>query len=72
MDDRHNEVLAVAALFFVVTWLTVSLRCYVRGIMMKTWGVDDYFMVATLVGSATCTKPCRILINHDRSPLRFI
>ncbi|KAF2025881.1 hypothetical protein EK21DRAFT_103588 [Setomelanomma holmii] len=48
MDDRHNEVLSVATLFFVLTWLTVSLRCYVRGIMMKTWGTDDYCMVATL------------------------
>lgn len=51
MDDRRNEVLAVAALFFVLTWLTVSLRCYVRGVMMKTWGMDDYYMLATLVGT---------------------
>jgi hypothetical protein len=50
MEDRHNEVLLVAALFFVVTWLTVGLRCYVRGIMMSTWGADDWYMAATLVG----------------------
>ena len=50
MEDRHNEVLAVAALFFLLTWLTVGLRCYVRGIMMSTWGIDDYYMVAALVG----------------------
>jgi hypothetical protein len=66
MDDRHYEVLAVAALFFVVTWVTVGLRCYVRGIMMKTWGADDYFMVAALVGLATCMEPCKTLISHDR------
>jgi hypothetical protein len=50
MDDHHHEVLAVAALFFVLTWTTVSLRCYVRGVMTSTWGVDDWYMVATLVG----------------------
>jgi hypothetical protein len=50
MEDRHNEVLTVAALFFVLTWLTVGLRCYVRGIMMSTWGIDDYYMLAALVG----------------------
>ncbi|KAH7093331.1 hypothetical protein FB567DRAFT_172568 [Paraphoma chrysanthemicola] len=48
MDDRRNEVFAVATLFFILSWLTVSLRCYVRGSMMKTWGTDDYYMVATL------------------------
>lgn len=57
MDDRRDEVLAVAALFFALTWLTVSLRIYVRGSLMKTWGRDDSFMVATLV----CFVPCSIL-----------
>jgi hypothetical protein len=58
MDDRHNEVISVATLFFVLTWLAVSLRCYVRGFMMKTWGMDDYYMVAALVGAAINTVLC--------------
>jgi hypothetical protein len=58
MDDRHNEVISVATLFFVLTWLAVSLRCYVRGIIMKTWGMDDYYMVAALVGAAINTTLC--------------
>lgn len=41
VDSRRNEVLAVAALFFVLSWLTVSLRFYVRGKLMHTWGLDD-------------------------------
>lgn len=41
MDSRRNEVLAVATLFFVLCWLTVSLRFYVRGKLMHTWGLDD-------------------------------
>lgn len=49
MDDRHHEVFAVATLFLLLTWLTVGLRCYVRGKMTKTWGHDDYYMVASLV-----------------------
>ncbi|KAL6703667.1 hypothetical protein ACN47E_009441 [Coniothyrium glycines] len=49
MDDRSGEVFTVAALFFVLTWLTTGLRVYVRGFMMKTWGKDDSFMVACLV-----------------------
>ena len=50
MDDRRNEVLAVAILFFVLTWLTVSLRVYVRAIVLRTWGADDWWMSVTLVG----------------------
>lgn len=41
MDSRRNEVLAVAILFFFLSWLTVSLRFYVRGNLMHTWGLDD-------------------------------
>jgi hypothetical protein len=49
IDDRSPEVFAVAILFFVLTWLTVGLRVYVRAILMKTWGKDDWYMVAALV-----------------------
>jgi hypothetical protein len=56
MDNRRDEVLAVAALFALLTWLTVSLRCYVRGMMMKTWGLDDSYMVATLVTALSKTS----------------
>ncbi|KAJ4381705.1 hypothetical protein N0V86_003069 [Didymella sp. IMI 355093] len=49
MDSRRNEVLAVATLFFFLSWLTVSLRFYVRWKLMRTWGLDDTFMGATMV-----------------------
>jgi hypothetical protein len=48
-DDRSPDVFAVAILFFVLTWLTVGLRVYVRTILMKSWGKDDSCMVAALV-----------------------
>jgi hypothetical protein len=54
LDNRRNEVLAVATLFSVLSWTTVCLRFYVRGILKKTWGKDDYFMGATLVRSKIC------------------
>lgn len=51
MDDRHHEVLAVAVGFLVLTWSTVSMRCYVRGVMTNTWGLDDFCMIASVVSS---------------------
>lgn len=49
MDSRQNEVLAVATLFFVLSWLTLGLRVYVRAFLMKTWGKDDSYMLASVV-----------------------
>ncbi|PVI02586.1 hypothetical protein DM02DRAFT_589253 [Periconia macrospinosa] len=44
-----NDLLVVAILFFILTWLSVSLRIYVRGFLQKTWGKDDSFMVVSLI-----------------------
>ncbi|KAF2676079.1 hypothetical protein K458DRAFT_322826 [Lentithecium fluviatile CBS 122367] len=49
MKGRGGEVMAVAVLFFVLTWLTVSLRVYVRGVVLKTWGKDDTAMFVTVL-----------------------
>ncbi|KAF2003626.1 hypothetical protein P154DRAFT_388815, partial [Amniculicola lignicola CBS 123094] len=45
---RSGEVTAVAVLFFVLTWLTVSLRIYVRAVLLSTWGMDDWAMLITV------------------------
>jgi hypothetical protein len=49
MEDRSNEVLAVAILFLITSWITVGLRVYVRAGMRNTFSPDDWAMVATLV-----------------------
>ncbi|KAF2994343.1 hypothetical protein E8E13_000097 [Curvularia kusanoi] len=48
IESRRNEVLAVAMLFFFLSWITVTLRFYVRGKLMHTWGLDDTFMGITI------------------------
>jgi hypothetical protein len=49
MEGRGGDVLAVAVLFLILTWLTISLRIYVRGFMLKKWGNDDTAMFVTVV-----------------------
>ncbi|PVH99552.1 hypothetical protein DM02DRAFT_672590 [Periconia macrospinosa] len=49
MEDRSQEILGVATFFFILTWLTVGLRIYVRGILHKGWGQDDWHMFVTLI-----------------------
>lgn len=49
--DRGPEVAAVAILFLTLAWIFVTLRCYVRAAMMKSFGMDDWLAVAALVRS---------------------
>lgn len=51
MDDRSGEVLAVAILFFVLCWITVSLRTYCRWRVIHSFGIDDKLLVMLLVRS---------------------
>lgn len=65
MEDRSGQVMAVAILFLILSWVTVGLRCYVRSVtfpnfydsllmiirtcIIKGFGLDDQLMVATLL-----------------------
>ncbi len=49
IENRGPELAAVVILFLIVTWLIVSLRCLVRVRILKSFGRDDWFMVASLV-----------------------
>ncbi|KAL6703831.1 hypothetical protein ACN47E_009050 [Coniothyrium glycines] len=49
MEDRSGQVLAIAITFLVLTWITVLLRCYVRIVMVKGFGIDDWTMIVTLL-----------------------
>ncbi|OCL05656.1 hypothetical protein AOQ84DRAFT_298511 [Glonium stellatum] len=49
MDDRSHEVLAVAIFFLVLSWITVGLRVYVRAGLLRSFGMDDWTMVVTLL-----------------------
>jgi hypothetical protein len=56
MEDRGPELATVAIAFIVTTWLFVGMRVYIRGWMIKNLGMDDWFMVVTLVGTyENCT-----------------
>lgn len=48
MDDRSQQVLAIGTTFFILAWLVVLLRIYVRAYMIKSWGIDDWVMMLAL------------------------
>lgn len=65
MYDRSNQILAVCVLFFILSWLSVGLRVYVKCVkhssstgsrltgcrahLLKQVGWDDGAMLATLL-----------------------
>jgi hypothetical protein len=52
VEDRSAQVYAVAILFFVLSWITVGLRTYVRACIIRSVGTDDKLMILLLVSSS--------------------
>lgn len=48
-DNRAPEFQAVLGLFLPLCLITVMLRCYVRIRLVKSFGLDDWFAVITMV-----------------------
>lgn len=48
-DRRATAVQTVASVFMPIACITVMLRCYVRGWLIKGFGWDDGVMVTALV-----------------------
>ena len=49
IENRGPEVEAVAIAFLTLSWIAVSLRCYVKFFMIKLFRIDDWLMVLSLV-----------------------
>lgn len=49
VENRGPQLNGVVGAFLGVAWLFVGLRLYVRGIMSKSFGLDDGFLVTAVV-----------------------
>ncbi|KAH7312050.1 hypothetical protein BKA65DRAFT_600920 [Rhexocercosporidium sp. MPI-PUGE-AT-0058] len=47
--NRAPEVYAVAAVFLSLTWITALLRCYVKAVVAKKFGLEDYLAILALL-----------------------
>lgn len=52
-DSRLESVVAVAITFLVLSWISVALRIYVRGFLLRAFQWDDITIIITLVRSST-------------------
>jgi hypothetical protein len=62
-NNRGPEAAAVAILFLVTSWLAVMLRVYVRGVMTKSFGMDDYLAIVTLVNTLQSVRISRMSLS---------
>ncbi len=60
-------VAGVLGLFLALSWIFVSLRVYVKAFLKKSWGMDDYLLIISLV---SCHKLSQLSIAPTWS--RFI
>jgi hypothetical protein len=51
VENRGPQVEGVAILFLTLSWVFVALRCYVRAVLMKGFGMDDWLAIAALVSA---------------------
>ena len=48
-NGKKDEVLAIAILFFILTWISVGLRCFVRATIVRAFGWDDWTMLGSQI-----------------------
>ena len=51
IEDLGPQLTSTIIAFLTVAWVFVSLRCYVRGILTKGFGLDDGFAVLAVVST---------------------
>lgn len=51
-DSNADSILGINGFFASAALVVVCLRIYVRAVMLKTFGVDDYIICAAMVSSS--------------------
>ncbi|KAM0321798.1 hypothetical protein ACHAQA_009895 [Verticillium albo-atrum] len=64
IENRGPTLQAVAISLLVAAIISILLRCYVRVVLIKNFGVDDYFMAAAMVFFALFVTCVLMGIKH--------
>lgn len=65
-DDRSTEFTAVLGFFIALTTILVALRVYCKIFLVKSFAVDDYFSVLTLVWWPFVLRRLNISLNAQQ------
>jgi hypothetical protein len=53
VPNRGPELQAVGYVLLILAFITLTLRCYVRVFLVKSFGLDDWAMLVAMVRSST-------------------
>jgi hypothetical protein len=72
--DRGPQVSAVVGLFLALSTIGVLLRCYCRIVVVKAFGLDDWFAVIAWVSYITANSRVSrmLMINASSSSFSFV
>lgn len=74
--DRGPQVSAVAGLFLALSTIGIILRCYCRAIVVKAFGLDDWFAVIAWVsytpGDLSAQNVEMLIMNARSSSHSFV
>jgi hypothetical protein len=62
---RGPQVNAVVGLFLALSTVAISLRCYCRAIVVKSFGIDDWFAVVAWVCFSAPRVPVNLLLIDE-------
>lgn len=60
LEGRANTMIGISAAYLAVAWIAFSLRTIVKARIMRSFGLDDWLMVVTMV----CTALATVSIYH--------
>lgn len=63
VGPRTVVMMIVAVVFLILSWISFALRVYVRAILLRSFGWDDWLMLLTICLSTTC---CSLLMCIER------
>lgn len=65
IENRGPQLFAVDVFFMTLAIVTTLLRCYVRLFLVKSWGIDDWFMLGATVGADISSDIRLCLLNNS-------
>lgn len=66
LEGRANTMIGVSSAYLVVAWIAFSLRTVVKGYIMRSFGLDDWLMVITIVCNKNRSPPQIIILTRSQ------
>jgi len=71
LQNGPQQVLGVSVTFFILTWLIVRARCYVRAVTIKKFESEGWLALASLVSSVPSGMDLRANANKFDTQLCY-